>query len=538
MDVFDEISPIYEDKAAVILSELMKTKVKRVWVTSRPVQKETLERKLSVFSFGMKRLSRESQKEMLRNLWECKAGEKEKELNNFLWSVNMSVHDKTFTGSPLYIKMLDTVYKSNWEELLNPEDLPWRKIDLVNMYEKFVDRKLGIHLEEKQKADTTLPSVLDNNEFLKQMYLEKFEQCALVAILPPSMLQSLHNKELEEEIQPFLAKVQAGKEKTGIVMNVVDGKPQFVHRTFAEFFTARWFSRNFKDNRSVLEDILFDRTCRVMRDMFDRMLARDCPLHCAVIDEDEVTFKTMLVEGGDRNVVDKGGRTFMHVLATRVSSLWAEINHISNDKISLHNTDSVLQWTPLQYAIKSEKLCVVERLLKRSVEGLGLDMMRQRAQDTAYTGPIIIQAALDGHMLLLEFLCGIGVNIHQASSRSFPSPLHAAIEGQQLKVVKWLIQQGADCNTRYSDGQTPLFHAVTRLSLDVVRALVEEGSASLDIRDDKGRTAIDWAKEYMSVSGHHHILHWKSREKDLKKIVKYLQEMCKVSSGVRQNINS
>jgi len=56
MDGFDEISPIHVDKAAVILSELMKTKVRRVWVTSGPVEKERLEKELSVNAFSMKKL--------------------------------------------------------------------------------------------------------------------------------------------------------------------------------------------------------------------------------------------------------------------------------------------------------------------------------------------------------------------------------------------------------------------------------------------------------------------------------------------------
>jgi len=61
MDGFDDISPIHEDKCAAILSELMKTKVRRVWVTSRPVQKDRLERELSVLSFRMKNLSHKYQ---------------------------------------------------------------------------------------------------------------------------------------------------------------------------------------------------------------------------------------------------------------------------------------------------------------------------------------------------------------------------------------------------------------------------------------------------------------------------------------------
>ena len=83
-------------------------------------------------------------------------------------------------------------------------------------------------------------------------------------------------------------------------------------------------------------------------------------------------------------------------------------------------------------------------------------------------------------------------------SRGFPSPLHAAVHEEQLPVIKLLIQHGADCNTRYSDGKTPSFHAVTESSLDVVRALVEEGGALVDVRDDDNRTVIDWMEDYAS----------------------------------------
>ena len=71
VDGFDEISLIHAYKAAVILSELMKTKVGRVWVTSRPVGKERLEKKLSVVAFSMKKLSHESQVRTFQNLAKC-----------------------------------------------------------------------------------------------------------------------------------------------------------------------------------------------------------------------------------------------------------------------------------------------------------------------------------------------------------------------------------------------------------------------------------------------------------------------------------
>jgi len=93
--------------------------------------------------------------------------------------------------------------------------------------------------------------------------------------------------------------------------------------------------------------------------------------------------------------------------------------------------------------------------------------------------------------------------------------LHAAIYRQQVPVIRLLIQHGADCNTRYSDGQTLLFYAAVKCSLDVVRLLVEEGCVSLDIRDVHGNTALDTAKQHES--------YWDDpREKH--KIVQYLEE--------------
>jgi ankyrin repeat protein len=493
MDGFDEISPTHAEKANAILTELMTTEVKRVWVTSRPVEKERLESQLSVLSFSMKRLSRTSQIEMLRTLWNYEADEKEEELNDFLRSVNQSVHDNNFTGCPLYITMIATVYERDKETSLKSEGL-WPDIDIVHLYEAFFDKKLHIYLTEKEKTDITKPSVLGSHKYKKQKLLEDFEKCALVAILPSDILNSLHDNEIEEEIQPFLEAVQAGEDKTGIVMNVVNGKPQFVHRTFAEFFTARWFSRKFKSNRSVLEDILFDRGYRFMRDMFDRMLAKDCPLHCAVLGKNVINFKKLLGEGNKVNAEDKGGRTVLHIDTDNITRYFT-IHCTSKDGGSLDKTDSVLQWTPLQYAIKYGDWHTVESLLQSSVDRSGLEMIRPRAQDRDYIDPIIIQAATFGQVLLLEFLCGIGVNIHQASYGGFRSPLHAAVYREQLPAIRLLIEHEADCNTRYSDRQTLLFHAAARGSLDVVRALVEEGRASLDIRDVHGNTALDIAKK-------------------------------------------
>jgi hypothetical protein len=500
------------------------------------VQKEKLEKELSVTAYSMRKLSFVSQEDMLIVLWKSKAdgGEIRKcrlhaFINDLLRELNDLFYEDNFTGCPLYVTMIATVYEKDVDRCLNSEDWIRPKIDLVNLYERFVERKLHIYLTEKQKADATNSCVQDDHEDLKRIYLKNFEKCALVAILPPSMLKSLHNKQIEKEIEQFLGRVQAGKDKRGVVMNVIEGKPYFVHRTFAEYFTARWFSRKFESNRIVLERILFDPEFGFVRYMFDRILAKGSALPCAVL-EDMKCAETLLEEGSDVKVVDKGGRTVMHLFAARSrrdghynTHIMDFINGVSHYEASLHNTDSVLQWTPLQYAIKSENWFIVEGLLESNVDRSGLDMIRQRAQDPDYINRIIIHAASYGHVLLLHFLCSICVNVHQASSRGFPSPLHAAIHEEELSVIRLLIQHGADCNTRYSDGQTPLFYAVTKGSLDVVRLLVEEGGASVEISDDYGRTVINWISNYTSYLEDSDIISKEYKLERLNEIMKYLQ---------------
>jgi hypothetical protein len=53
-----------------------------------------------------------------------------------------------------------------------------------------------------------------------------------------------------------------------------------------------------------------------------------------------------------------------------------------------------------------------------------------------------------------------------------------------------------------------LFHAVNEGSLDV-RAVVEEGGASVDIRDDDNRTVIDWMYDRASYPKNLDDIVWK-----------------------------
>jgi ankyrin repeat protein len=72
------------------------------------------------------------------------------------------------------------------------------------------------------------------------------------------------------------------------------------------------------------------------------------------------------------------------------------------------------------------------------------------------------------------------------------TPLCAAIVKGDLETVKKFIEYGADVN-QSSDGVTPLMLAARFNHVEIVKLLLEKG-ASIETKDEKGYTAIEYAK--------------------------------------------
>jgi hypothetical protein len=318
----------------------------------------------------------------------------------------------------MYVKIIANALELMVERNLKSGDfnVP-KKIDLIHLYDRFIEMIIRIQEKEKKREFLTKATVQDDHELLMEKYLANLEKCSLLVAVP-SAVNSLNDETIEQTTEPFTRNFQAGNDKTGVVMNVVEGKPQFVHRTFAEYFTARWFSKNFESNRSVLENILFDRSYVFVRNVFDRILTKGCPLHNAVLDGDTEAVETLLKEGSDVNYVDKGCRTVMHLIAAERHDghICEEItNSILRHGPCVDAVDNVLQWTPLRYAIKTENWFVVERLLERDCKGTELEFIRQSVDDDSYIGKIIVDIAGKHYSLLLQYLVSICATTKWAS---------------------------------------------------------------------------------------------------------------------------
>jgi hypothetical protein len=414
MDGFDEISPTHAKKADAILSALKESKEVKVWVTSRPVAKDRLERKLSVIAWSMKKLSRKSQEEMFWDNWKERTNmEKETFLDKYvrriLSQANEAVYQRNFTGCPLYFTTIVSAFKDFLQKSLEEKEITLpRNLDLSLVCDQLVTSKLDTYGKDKKREDLTNASVQDDKENLKEMTIKNLEKCSLLVTLPSQL-----NEQRDEKIQPFITRVKEGKDKIGIVMNVVEDRPQFVHKIFADYFTASWFSKKYMSNTSVLERILFDTSYGIVKVIFDRILAKGCDLHCAVLNWDTETVESLLQGDQCVNGVDKGGRTALHLIAAQ--NLGDEeceeiTSSLLQRKASVCAEDNVLHFTPLSYAIKAENWLVVERLLENPYKENDLELIRQRVDDECYIRKIIFHAADKKYSSLLHFLESISAN--------------------------------------------------------------------------------------------------------------------------------
>jgi len=73
-------------------------------------------------------------------------------------------------------------------------------------------------------------------------------------------------------------------------------------------------------------------------------------------------------------------------------------------------------------------------------------------------------------------------------------------------VIRLLTKDGADCKAQHSEDLIYFFHAINEGWLDVVRVLVADGGASLDIRDKYCKRAIDNVKRNLKYARNNEFL--------------------------------
>lgn len=88
---------------------------------------------------------------------------------------------------------------------------------------------------------------------------------------------------------------------------------------------------------------------------------------------------------------------------------------------------------------------------------------------------------------------GAEVNVPSRNAQRV-APIHSAVAGGNVEIVRELLAHGADANARQAGGFTPLHGAAVEGSEEMIRLLLAHG-VDRDARTDAGKTPADLARE-------------------------------------------
>jgi len=167
------------------------------------------------------------------------------------------------------------------------------------------------------------------------------------------------------------------------------------------------------------------------------------------------------------NIIDSSGRPLL---------IWA-ILRSGRDTVQLlidHGADVNVRWStsPLVYAIQYAKDDVILLLLRRGAIPTPSALIAAVRRKNEY----IVRQIVSG---------GVDVNALVGSI----DPLLAAIGAGDMDIITFLVEKGADVNSRYGNGMTALMIATQRKRQEVIFLLVENG-ARIDDVDAVGNTAL------------------------------------------------
>ncbi len=197
-------------------------------------------------------------------------------------------------------------------------------------------------------------------------------------------------------------------------------------------------------------------------------------------------------------------------LAVRSGDVEAVRKHLAAGKDP--NDEDDQEQSPLSIAVMSRNAAISELLLKSGAK------VNYAMNDAAYQGdielvklflkyggsvdgdkrPPLLDASYGGKTEVVRFLLNNGADVNGKGS-SVP-PIYAAAQSGHFEIVRILADSGADINRQdRKTGRTALMgaalHAKNDSQLEIVRMLVEKG-ARPQIRDQNGKTALDYAKQY------------------------------------------
>jgi hypothetical protein len=249
-----------------------------------------LEDNLHQISYTLQPFSEVEQVEFLKKFWLRNSNPEHKDEHRLQiyatalirkLAQSISDKDREFTGIPLQMRMLAEAFEQEFRSFYVSEksepELP-QKLDLVELYGRFIDSKYDIFFKEKSKLQPgNIGADKIREGYLKNIQVEH-QLLALEALFIEDQVTFLQSYDRTTFSNEDLARI-------GIAQRNNEGRPHFIHRTFAEYFVAdfliKQLTKKTKQHVQVkgilLSEVLVKEDCRVIRAFMDGMLKNSKP---------------------------------------------------------------------------------------------------------------------------------------------------------------------------------------------------------------------------------------------------------------------
>ncbi|XP_064464383.1 uncharacterized protein LOC135375642 [Ornithodoros turicata] len=366
LDAFDELNKEYRKCVLELTSSLSEKKACKIYMFTRTVFKSHAQDALHTVSYELLPFSDENQVEFIRKYEGTAHSTNENTGVSKLFQrlhTNLKETNETILETPLLLRMIfemkngEIAESDDYSSLLKRANISADKnknLYIVHMYKLFVWYKHLVFRIEKRKENLRLHAVQEENDSAALQFYENHKLLAMKCIFPQETLKYLLNKDELENLEPEgrLMKDAANNcLKEGFLNGLNNGIPEFVHKTFAEFFAADYLLKKAKvtenlDLRDVIVNLYREEEYSGVMMLFDALASESFPLHSAVMNNDASYFEQLDIQREDMLKVDELERTPLHLGA--LHSDQATLKKLPMDDELI--TKDLFQLSPFGYA--------------------------------------------------------------------------------------------------------------------------------------------------------------------------------------------
>ncbi|GAB6025339.1 hypothetical protein CHUAL_010749 [Chamberlinius hualienensis] len=263
-DGFDEISPNYQNVVIDLLLTLKSTKVRQIWITTRSHMTNDLEKKFNIKSVKLLKISEQNQINLMTEYW-IKQGTDSDRLQLFakilIKNFSKLIEDPRleFTGIPLQTRMLADAFTDKASEFSSSNKIELELGEnLFQLYDKFFKIKFAIRNGDNthSKKYMDIPSI-EHNVAMKNIEISSLENSlieisAILTIFPTDYIKLLP----DAKDTTFIEGLVKQRKNIGLISEVVNNQPVFIHKSYTEYFTAKYLINSVFINENQNEDFI------------------------------------------------------------------------------------------------------------------------------------------------------------------------------------------------------------------------------------------------------------------------------------------